>query len=132
MGFSHYSLIGWIMYNGDVNQTFEGDNNILVQQTAKFLLKNLSVHKKGQVVHETCEFLNAKDLASSDFDLTNSEVCKTLIVQRAKDKITKTGGLLLKDMSKWEDMQGIHVREMSEAYYHLYLVESFSTFLSGI
>lgn len=30
LGFSHHALIGPIVYNGDVNQTFEGDNNVLI------------------------------------------------------------------------------------------------------
>jgi len=30
LGFSHHALIGPNVYNGDVNQTFEGDNNVLI------------------------------------------------------------------------------------------------------
>lgn len=38
-GFSYYSRIGELKQAFDVNQTWEGDNNILLQQTGKFLLE---------------------------------------------------------------------------------------------
>jgi acyl-CoA oxidase len=36
------------MNNSEVNQTWEGDNNVLVQQTAKFLLDLLKLKMKGK------------------------------------------------------------------------------------
>jgi len=51
IGFSHHALLGMNIYNGDVNQTFEGDNNILTQQAGKFLMKAITSD------FETCEFL---------------------------------------------------------------------------
>ncbi len=59
LGFSSHALIGPIVYNGDVNQTFEGDNNVLVMQTAKFLLKATSEIP-------TCEFLKQENVSISE------------------------------------------------------------------
>ena len=78
LGFSYHALIGWIIYNGDVNQTYEGDNNVLVQQTGKFLLKAI----KGDF--ETCEFLKLGKVAKPG---TSSSDLIQLIDQRAKDKV---------------------------------------------
>eukprot|EP00347_Sterkiella_histriomuscorum_P018656 403344680 len=40
LGYSHYSEIGMMLTDNDVNLTWEGDNKVLLQQTAKFVLKN--------------------------------------------------------------------------------------------
>lgn len=40
-GYSAYSRLGDMYHANDVNLTGEGDNNLLLQQTTKFLLKFL-------------------------------------------------------------------------------------------
>ena len=89
MGFSHYALIGWIMYNGDVNQTFEGDNNVLIQQTAKFLVKCFGDMKKGNPVMQTVEFLYQDYPESNDTSLAG---CYNMIMKRAKSLVTEIAG----------------------------------------
>lgn len=94
-GFSYHALIGWIIYNGDVNQTFEGDNNILCQQTGKFLMKALK-HD-----FETCEFLKRESIAQAAID---NEGLIALIHQRAKDKTLAVAKILEKDPELWDDI----------------------------
>jgi acyl-CoA oxidase len=36
-GYSSYSALGAMFNDNDINTTFEGDNTILLQQTAKFV-----------------------------------------------------------------------------------------------
>jgi len=45
-----------MMFN-DVGRTYEGDNYILCQQTAKILLKNLKYLLEGKPTHWTCKFI---------------------------------------------------------------------------
>ena len=48
-GYSHYNKLGIFRDNNDVNQTWEGDNTVIIQQTAKFILDNFqSVILKGK------------------------------------------------------------------------------------
>ena len=47
-GYSTYSGLGR-MYNGnDINTTWEGDNNMLLQQTTKYILKTYSKIQTGK------------------------------------------------------------------------------------
>lgn len=59
LGFSTYSRIGVIRNYFDVNQTWEGDNNVLLQQTGKFLLelyRNKMMGKQKKQT-QTCEWM---------------------------------------------------------------------------
>ncbi len=132
MGYSYYALIGMITQNGDVNQTFEGDNNILIMQTAKFLLKNYQSMKAGKQVAETLEFLKMKDHKYDAEDKYTTPNLKGLIYQRAKDRIISTCEELTADMSKWDDLQAIYVKDMCEAYYMAFITKTFEPFLASI
>ena len=41
-GYSSYSRLGRMYYDQDVNVTWEGDNHMLLQQAAKYILKQMS------------------------------------------------------------------------------------------
>jgi acyl-CoA oxidase len=47
-GFNTYSKLGILYADNDVNNTWEGDNHILVQQTAKYVLDNYQRYLKGK------------------------------------------------------------------------------------
>ncbi len=61
LGFSDYALIGMLVRNCDVNQTYEGDNHVLLQQAGQMILRNLSWMMKGKSLLPTCEFLSMSD-----------------------------------------------------------------------
>lgn len=50
LGYSHYSKLGILRANWDVQQTWEGDNNVLLQQTAKYLIDIVKAKFKGKNV----------------------------------------------------------------------------------
>lgn len=49
-GYSTYASLGRIRDNTDVHVTWEGENNVLIQQTAKFLLKQIQQTFKGKKI----------------------------------------------------------------------------------
>ncbi len=49
-GFSAYSKMGALYSSNDVNNTWEGENNVLIQQTTKYILQNLQKGMKGKEV----------------------------------------------------------------------------------
>lgn len=49
-GYSSFSRLGSYYNDNDVNATWEGDNNMLLQQTSKFLLKILGNKKNTEII----------------------------------------------------------------------------------
>jgi acyl-CoA oxidase len=50
-GYSSYSKLGTLYNDHDVNNTWEGDNNVLIQQATKYILDNVQKAVKGQNVN---------------------------------------------------------------------------------
>jgi hypothetical protein len=71
---------------------------------------------------ETCEFLNSSQESKGDTTLEN---LISLLDQRAKEKTTFVGKTMQANPELWDDLQGIHVREMVEAYVHSYNTQTF-------
>lgn len=49
-GFSSYNKMGVLINDNEINSTWEGDNNILLQQTTKILLENMQRVMKGKEI----------------------------------------------------------------------------------
>lgn len=49
-GFSSYSKMGVLINDAEINSTWEGDNNVLLQQTVKILLENMQRVMKGKEI----------------------------------------------------------------------------------
>lgn len=62
MGYSYYSKFGNLINNQDIEQTWEGDNNVLLQQTGKFLLDLFKAKVKGKQTKKTvtCEWIKSE------------------------------------------------------------------------
>ena len=52
-GYSTLSGLGWLLADNDVNSTWEGENNVLMQQTSRFIFKNVQRIIKGQKVESS-------------------------------------------------------------------------------
>jgi len=65
------------MYNYDINQTLEGDNHVLLMQTAWMILKNVVWMHKGKALLETMEYLSMSDPTPEQFKVELN--AKTLI-----------------------------------------------------
>ncbi len=118
------------MYNSDVNQTFEGDNYVLLQQTARMILKNVVWLHKGKPLLETMEYLTMTDPEKHHFQVElDAKVLAKLFQIRAKDKAIECAMALNgKPSSEFNKQQPYSVREMCESYHQLYLIHSFEKF----
>ena len=66
MGMSTYSRLGELKADWDVNQTWEGDNTVLLQQTAKYLFDLYQARMMGKEGKKTiaCEWLTVDGVSS--------------------------------------------------------------------
>lgn len=56
-GYSRFNMIGHYRNNNDINLTWEGDNSVLIQQCAKFILDNFQKKMKGkEIILKVIEF----------------------------------------------------------------------------
>jgi len=98
-GFSGFTRFGQWLVDNDVNSTWEGDNWVLLQQTSKYILKNMELLVKGkQVQSRWLSFLSlnseavnrAKARFSSKAELRdNPELLKTLLVHKVQSLVGK-------------------------------------------
>jgi acyl-CoA oxidase len=86
LGYSAYSRLGQIHSDYHVNVTWEGDNTVLLQQTARFILKGLGQIAKGKPVQfKSLYYLNMDDLSEKKLlvekkeDFKNLEIIQSLI-----------------------------------------------------
>lgn len=49
-GYSSYNKLGVLINDNEVNSTWEGDNNVLLQQATKITLDNLQKLMKGKPI----------------------------------------------------------------------------------
>jgi alkylation response protein AidB-like acyl-CoA dehydrogenase len=57
-GYSSYSRLGRIYLDQDVNLTWEGDNNMLLQQTTKYVLRELQKRRETPEPASLLNFVN--------------------------------------------------------------------------
>jgi len=131
-GFSKYNRLGALYNDNDVNMTWEGDNNVLLQQTAKFILDNLKKKFKGSdVPHESLKFLSLDpveskrlDVSSTD-DLLKIETIKAILEHRANLLIQRTALRVQENITKydpieaWNATQPLYANNMAKAYGHV-------------
>lgn len=49
-GYSSFSKLGVLYNDNDINNTWEGDNTVLIQQATKFVLDNAQKMMKGKPI----------------------------------------------------------------------------------
>ncbi len=77
-GYSEYNRIGFLRSDNDINLTWEGDNNVLIQQTARFLLESWRHLSKGKKIpYQTLEFLEIAFVATKCLLKNKKELIKT-------------------------------------------------------
>ncbi len=140
-GYSRFNMIGAFRNNNDINTTWEGDNTVLQQQTAKFILDNFQKKIKGKdptKEFSTLRFMNRLDndlkleIKSSE-DLDKTENLRTCFQQRIVVLLLKSVGKLANRVQEkkdgilvaWNNSQVFYIQPMVKAFIENYVFESF-------
>lgn len=69
LGYSFYSQFQVLKSYQDVHLTWEGDNNVLIQQTGKYLLDHFRKKMKGkEEKNRSCSFITTSPVQGTEFD----------------------------------------------------------------
>lgn len=132
LGFSYYSKFSTLLSGNDVNQTWEGDNNVLLQQTAKFLLDCYKQKMKDKMKPtQTCEWVTTDDVTEDKCEATTIDEflqfdnlkkvfeyrCNKLLQRTAMSLAGKTMGKTPDEQFKaWNDSQVFGCQDLALAY----------------
>ena len=132
LGYSHYSRLGTMLQDQDVNQTWEGDNNVLLQQTAKFMVDIGRKRMKGtKVTTQTLEWLALEPVAGRTFpaksrdDLFNIDILVGALEHRANARMQKSamriapkimGENKMHPVDAWNDTQVFYLHDLGKHY----------------
>ena len=147
-GFSAYSAISRIRGYQDVHTTWEGDNSVLIQQTAKFILKVLQKSFKGQkiappslrflkfdfeeVKRYKCGFSKREELERSETLLELMEYRVNYMMHTSLLKLQENS-MAASDMTEaWNNSQVFFVQDLARSFGELALAREFVSFSAGI
>lgn len=138
LGYSAYNRLGQLREDNDINATWEGDNNVLLQQTAKFLMDSLrNLKGDNKLPFESLQFLkaefNSNELfgiveGKSPFNRDQFDVRKAFEA-RANYLIHASFEHLSKNMMStddawqaWNNSHVFYLRDASLAYANVYIL----------
>lgn len=136
LGYSWYNGLHVYMTIGDLNRTWEGDNNILFQQAGRLLLKNLSNLLTGQPLMPTCEFLSAEMPEPETFkgSIDNLNDLLDLITFKTESLIHEVGIRLQMSQDKaaeWDKCLKHHIYPMVFSYFDRFCIKNYIDFLKN-
>ena len=147
-GYSAFSGLPTLLSDNDINATWEGENYVLLQQTARFLMKNVQKILKGQRVEsEYCSFISldaagtggTAKFTGKDELRGNPEVLRrimehraTLVMRRTMMKLQENSGKFGGVMETWNNTQIFYLQTLSYSFGEMVLTNEFSKAVSLI
>jgi len=136
IGYSSYNGIGVAMPVMDLNRTWEGDNNILMQQAGKLILKNLANLFMEKPLMQTFEFLTIDIPEQKPYKKTLDDVSNLLelLTIRAITLIHETGNKLQfseDKVAEWDRLLTFSTNPMTFAYFTRFLLSNYIDFLNN-
>lgn len=143
-GFSSYSGLPLIQTEVAPTATYEGENTVLLLQTARYLNKQLAAIKKGKSLPETVSFLEqASKLQSLHIQIDSikefscPEVIRRILMHHAYFKINAASEHLIQGVTNegltpkqsWDQHAGIMLTEASTAFIYNWI---YKTFMEGV
>ena len=137
-GYSSYSGLNRVRTNNDVHLTWEGDNNVLIQQCSRFLLKYITAHFKGK--HSESQLITFLHATKPEITVESIKCPKTLIQilefranQLAKKSVAKLQANASDDPSvSWKNTQVHYLNNLSWAFGELLLAKELLSFSESI
>ncbi|EAS04704.1 peroxisomal acyl-CoA oxidase (macronuclear) [Tetrahymena thermophila SB210] len=145
-GYSSYNRIGMLYRDNDINITWEGDNNVLLQQTSKFLLDAARTLMKGkEIKYPTIKFLTVEPVEGQKWDakevaqfrnpeniLRAMEWRVNLLLQRSGLKLQENLGSHPDPFAAWNGTQVFYLNSLALAYGEVYQAQEFISALNKI
>lgn len=136
IGFSAYNNFGAPMTIIDLNCTWEGDNNVLIQQAGKLILQNMAYLFQDKPLMPSFEFLkeeipDAEPFEESLEDLNN--ILK-LFTYRTVNLIQETGSKLQmaeNKVAEWDKLLAYNVIPMVFSYFNRFLLSEYISWLNN-
>ncbi|CAI2360375.1 unnamed protein product [Moneuplotes crassus] len=137
LGFSSYNALGSIIPVMDLNRTWEGDNNVLMQQAGKLILQNLAYVFTEKPLMPTFEFLTSEIPLVTPFRKTLNDVTNLLklLTIRAETLIHQTGMKLQfadDKVEAWDKLLPFNIYPMTFAYFDRFLLQNYVDFLARL
>lgn len=144
MGFSAYAGLGRLRNTADILLTWEGDNNVLLQQTGKYILKLIQKSFKGiKIESPTLKFLTI-NLESIEWPLktpesfTQENICKVFedricfLAKKAIEKLQKNTEKYSSPNEIWNNSLVNYVNTLSYVYGEYILYREFSLIVENL
>lgn len=128
LGYSSFSSLGRLRNNQEVHATWEGDNSVLLQQTGKYIMKQVQKTMKGHKIHSAyLHFLKLNaDHAGQKFNLTQEikfeELCEALehlinhILNLSINKLQENAGKTESVTEAWNNTQSFYLNDLSKVF----------------
>lgn len=136
LGISSYSRIPNMIKDLNVMVTWEGDNNVLLQQTAKFLLSEYAQVAQGnQSKYPTLDFLRLEPVEAIEFEdeeeLDDLEFLETILKMRLLKVIQEGAAKFMIEKAQteinfdaWNRSVPFNLNQMATSYGQLFLFQS--------
>jgi acyl-CoA oxidase len=143
-GYSRFNMIGNWRDNNDINLTWEGDNTVLNQQTARFITNALKKKVKGkevkfttlsflgkfeEVLNEKINIADAKELRNPEVILKILEHRTNLVLQKCVARLTEKIGNNMPVFDAWNESQVFFLQSLTRSFGELYV---FNCYLAKI
>ena len=144
LGYSSFSSLGRLRNNQEVHSTWEGDNSVLIQQTGKYIMKQVQKTMKGHKIHSAySSFLKFNaDHAGQKFNLTEEmkfeELAEALehlinhILNLSINKLQENAGKTESVTEAWNKTQSFYLNDLSKVFTEYLMAKELFSFAKGV
>jgi acyl-CoA oxidase len=128
LGYSSFSGLGRLRNNQEVHSTWEGDNSVLIQQTGKYIMKQIQKHMKGQKIfspylhflklnseHPGQKFVLSDHLRFEELTEALEHLINHLL-NNSVNKLQENAGKTETVTEAWNNTQTFHLTDLSKVF----------------